>query len=124
MVTIEELSKLEEGTIIYVAAPGRGCKQSWANCLSEETFIGIDKLRSGYFIDCSSGGYNFEYLRRGEALFLDKSEAEMYMEAWHIQLYYSNIRRLALEIDKLQQELTELHNTGPSDPDYLYHKRG
>lgn len=123
MITLSELLELKPGTIIYVAAPGRGPKRMWTNALLEEKFTGIRETASGYHVQVESGGYSLAYVREGGALFLDEREAVSYMDVLHSMRFISKIAELDREMEKIRAKLVEMHDNGPGESDYKYHKR-
>lgn len=123
MITLDELYKLESGTIIYVAAPGILPEKHRPNTLSEEKFISMRQTARDPHLMTTSGGYSFSYVRKGQALFLDKSEAEDYMQKRHEEIYVTMITDLSKEISNLQDKLKELCEKGAGKANYIYHER-
>lgn len=123
MITLDELLELKPGTTIYIAAPGRGPKKLWSNVLMQEKFTGVRETLSGHHIEVESGGYSFKYVRDGGALFLDEKEAMTYMEVLHSIRHISKIAEIDREMETLRAMVVEMHDNGPGEPDYKYHKR-
>lgn len=123
MITLSELLELKPGTTIYVAAPGRGPKRMWTNALFEEKFTGVRETVSGYHLEMESGGYSLAYVREGGALFLDEKEAMAYMDVLHSMRFISKIAELDREMEALRAKVIKMHDNGPGESDYKYHKR-
>lgn len=119
MITVDELMKLEKGTIIYVAASGIG---KGSNNLIEEEFESLRQVSSGdHHLMVKNGGYSLKNsLRQGVCLFLNKDEAVEYMIERHNRLYNNELSRITAEISKLKMLLDKMYNDGPGEPDYIF----
>ena len=123
MITLDQLVILKAGTTIYVAASGRGPKELWANNLCEETFMELERTRSGYHVITQAGGYSFLSLRNGEALFFTKEDAQDYMKELHEEKWIRKAQKLEKQIWENNEELLRMYYHGPGEPDYVCHER-